>query len=113
MALTITEYADARQNVGPSFIEEPFVLQPAADDYATGGYSIPGLFGYGFVYGLSVIGFTGTAYEYIWQWNATTQKLQVFQVLTGAASGDVAAITEVAAATDLSGGSITVLAYGC
>ena len=113
MALTFKVVADARTMLGPSSIQQPAVLTPAAADYPTGGYpmyagsgSAPTNagqpFGFGYLAGIVFTGFSGTALNYIWLYNLTTCKIQVFS-----APG-----TEVAANTDLSGGTVKVSASG-
>jgi hypothetical protein len=119
MALTFTEIADSRQNIGPSMIIQLNIATPAASDYPTGGYplyssagsapnNVGQPFGMGYLYGCDIIASTGTAAAYSWAFNRTTGKMQVFG--TGASAG--AALQEVAAATDLSGGTVTMCAFG-
>lgn len=113
MALTFKVVADARSMLGPSAIFQPAILTPAASDYPTGGYamytssgSAPDnagqQFGFGSLTGIVFLGFTGTALNYIWLYNRTTCKIQVYS-----APG-----TEIAANTDLSGGTVKVNATG-
>lgn len=113
MALTWKEDADSRQDLGMSGIIQCNVASFAASDYVTGGYPVaPSAFAFGYLRGLIQLAFTGTAYLYSFKYNAATGKLQAFEAITGAASGDPAVETEVPAGTDLSGGTVTFLAYG-
>lgn len=107
MAIIITEDPDATLNGGPSFRMQASKLGFGVSDYATGGYSInPAYFGMSGttgIRGMWPIGYTGTAISYLWQWNKTTQKLVVVNPTTGA---------EVGANTDLSGGTVLMMANG-
>lgn len=125
MALTHTEGADSRQNLGFSGIIQINSLQPSVSDYPTGGYFInPNAFGFGEIHGLWLIGVkqsatgtgssvqSGTNYvsgsNYLWQWNKSTSKLQAFG--SGASSGGP--FNEVAANTDLSFNTYSFIGYG-
>lgn len=123
MALTFKIIADSRVHLGMSVIQQPAVLTPAASDYPTGGYpmysssgSAPDNagqpFGLGNLTGLVVQGYTGTAIGYEWRYNRTTCKLQVFGIAVATAGATIYALTEVAANTDLSGGTVKVSAVG-
>lgn len=120
MALTYTEAADSRQNLGFSGIIQKDTLQPAAADYPEGGYPInPQNWGMGALHGLVQIGLTGTAAEYVWQYvpaapgAATSTYSGNLKVMQSAANADAATpLVEVPAATDLSGGSAMFLAFG-
>lgn len=122
MALTITEGADSRQDLGFSLIVQFNKLQPAASDYPAGGYPLYSSagsannagqpFGMAYLHGVVPVAFTGTAIDYIWQFNKTTGKLQVFGISVATAGATIYTLTEVAANTDLSGGSVTVWALG-
>lgn len=118
MALSYVEGADSRQNLGMSGIIQHDVVTPAASDYPTGGYPInPQNWGMGVIHGLIPIAHTGTAATYVWVYvpaasgsvtPAYSGNLFVYE--TGAAvSGPLA---QVAAATDLSGGTVKLLAFG-
>src|SRR5271165_4977422 len=121
MALTHTEAADSRQNLGFSGIIQKNTVQPAAADYPTGGYPInPQNWGMGVIHGLMQLGLTGTASQYVWQYvpaalGAQTPtysgNLFVYQTLS-AVAGTPAPLVQVPANTDLSGGSASFLAFG-
>lgn len=113
MAINFNAISDSRAHLSFSNILAFVIGTPAASDYVTGGYPVyssagsapnnPGQqMGMGFVHGLTPIGYTGTAINYIWLYNKTTCKLQVFS-----APG-----TEVAASTDLSGGTVSLMVFG-
>lgn len=122
MALTITEGADSRQDLGFSLIVQFNKLQPGTSDYPAGGYPMYSSsgsatnagqqFGLAFLHGVVPVGFTGTAVNYIWQFNKGTGKLQVFGISVATAGATIYTLTEVAANTDLSGGSVTVWTLG-
>jgi len=105
-----------------SIIQEN-IITPAASDYPTGGYpmyagsgSAPNnagqQWGFGALRGVIAIGFTGTAINYIWHYNKTTSKLQVFGISVATAGATIYTLTEVAASTDLSGGTVSLLGWG-
>lgn len=101
MALTWTEIADTRQNVGFSWITQVNTATPAASDYVTGGYANPfAAFGFGELHGLTFIGFSGTAGSYIWRWNFSTNKIQVYQSAGGTPSGTI--VTTMTSTTNAS-----------
>jgi len=112
MALTYTENADSRAHLGPSCIVQENVVQPAAADYPTGGYPInPQNWGMGLISGLVPIAYTGTAVNYLWEF---------IQAAAGTATPTFAGYlyvqsapgTQVAANTDLSGGTVKLRASG-
>lgn len=118
MALSYVEAADSRQNLGFSGIIQFDTITPASADYPTGGYPInPQNWGMGLIHGLIPIAYTGTAATYVWVYVPAASgsvtptyagNLLVYE--TGAAlSGPLA---QVAANTDLSGGTVKLLAYG-
>jgi hypothetical protein len=76
--------------------------------YATGGYAItPNQFGF---VRISAVVPVGANTGYVPSWDATNSKLKVFYADNNAASDS--ALIEVAAATDLSAVSFTVIAFG-
>lgn len=112
MAYTITKVPDGDISLG-SLRAEQVQLQPAAADYAPGGYLIQGIAGSteatGNV-GLSKVLFVipvGGQGGYVPVFNPATSKVQMFQ--QGAAAG---ALTEVAAGTDLSAFTFNLLVVG-
>ena len=112
MALTFIEDAESRQNLGFSGIIQQNKATPASDDYPTGGYLInPQNWGLGFIRGLLIMGMTGTAPDYIWQY-VPAAATSVTSTYSGNLFAYSALGTQVAAATDLSGGSLLLLAYG-
>lgn len=85
MAITFTELADTRQNLGFSSIEQINTATFGSSDYVEGGYLVnPSAFGFGLTYGMVVIGqtyttWTSPASSYFWEYDTTTSKLQAFQ----------------------------------
>jgi hypothetical protein len=123
MALTIVESGDTRANIGIGQILQQATITPAASDYPTGGYAMYSAagsapnnagqyFGLAVIHGLWPVGYTGTAINYIWHYNKTTCKLQVFGISVATAGATIYTLTEVAALTDLSGGTVTLWAVG-
>jgi hypothetical protein len=120
MGLTYTEASDSRQNLGMSGIIQKDTLQPAAADYPEGGYPInPQNWGMGALHGLVQLEVTGTASEYVWQYvpAAPAAKTPSYAgnliVYQSAANADAAApLSQVPAGTDLSGGTVSFLAFG-
>lgn len=105
MAITWTEDADSRENLGISGIQQQNLANFATSDYATGGYAIAAAaFGLARIRGLYAVGLTGTTEGWLWQFDSTTKKLKAY--------GGVTAGAEAAANTDFSGGTLTVKAEG-
>jgi hypothetical protein len=117
MAYAVTKNPDGDVSLG-SLNGEVVTLQPAAADYATGGYAIisgvqavntPTLASsvncdlYRIIGVIPIGGYGG----YHLAWNPTTQTLQVFQ--QSAATGP---LTQVPAATDLSAYAFQLLLIG-
>jgi hypothetical protein len=110
MALTITKSKIHPEDVWGALPIAIVTAVPAAGDYATGGYTLtPGAgIPLGSIFTVIPAGDTGGATGVLLKWNTTTQKLQAFW--TGAAvSGFLA---EVAATTDLSAFTFTLLILG-
>ena len=102
MALTWKEDPDSRQNLGMSGIIQCNDASFSLSDYTSSGYAVnPAAFGLGRIRGMVAIAFTGTAVNYDWKYNSTNGKLQVSVADVQAAVG-----------TDLSGGTVKLLAYG-
>lgn len=109
MPYTVTKGNDGDDVWGRHRLEH-VVLQPAAADYATGGYALSGIPPSSGNVGITKIGYVipvGGQGGYVPVWNLTTSKLQVFQ--QSAATG---ALTEVPAATDLSAFAFNLLVVG-
>jgi hypothetical protein len=113
MALSFTEDAESRAHLGFSNIQQTNVATPAVSDYPTGGYPInPQNWGLGLIRGLLVVGYTGTATNYAWLFIPAAANL-----ITNTYAGNlyVAALStgaQVAAGTDLSGGTVKLKADG-
>jgi hypothetical protein len=112
MALTFKEDAESRAHLGISCIEQQNTATPAAADYPTGGYPIsPAQWGLGLIRSLEVVGKTGTALNFIWDFIPAAANL-----LTPTFAGNLyvssALGTQAAANTDLSGGTVKLLAKG-
>lgn len=113
MAYTIKRNADGDVSLG-NLRGEIVTLQPAAADYATGGYLIQGIGGatensgnVGLDKVLGVLPLGGNL-GYVLIWNPATNKLQVWW--TGPALSGV--LAQVPAATDLSALSFQLLVIG-
>jgi hypothetical protein len=114
MAITWTEDADSRQNLGPSNISQCNAANFASSDYTTGGYTVnPQAFGLARLRGLWLVGAMGTVANpanngYNWvlnKYSATTSPAYKLQAFT---SGG----TEASASTDFSGLTLTFKAEG-
>ena len=102
MALTWKEDPESRQNLGMSGIIQCNDASFSLSDYTTSGYAVAAAaFGLSEIRGLTPIAYTGTAVNYFWKYNKTFGTLEVFNN-----SG------QVSAGTDLSGGTVKLLAYG-
>lgn len=107
MALTWKEDAESRQDLGFSGIIQMNTASFSLSDYTASGYAVnPVAFGLAAIRGLIPIGYTGTAVQYAWVYNATFKTLEVLQ---GNGTGPLA---QVSVGTDLSGGTVRLLAYG-
>lgn len=113
MPYTITKVSDGDISLGNLRAEE-VKLQPAASDYATGGYLIQGIGGttestgnVGLDKVLGVIPFGGQG-GYVPVWNPATSKLQIYQ--GGAAVSSP--LAEVPANTNLSALTFQLLVIG-
>lgn len=99
MAYTVTKVSDGDHVLG-NYRLEHVILQPAAADYATGGYVISGIPPSSGNVGITKVGFCipiGGQAGYVPVWNPATKKLQIWQD-----SGVLGQLSEVPAATDLS-----------
>lgn len=102
MALTWTEDPDSRQNLGMSGIIQQNTASFSLSDYTSSGYAVnPAAFGMGVLHGLIPLAYTGTAAQYEWRYRSDYGTLEVFS-----------AGTQVSPGTDLSGGTVKLLAYG-
>lgn len=104
MAITWTEDADSRQNLGPSGIIQSNTATFAANDYPAGGYPVvAAAFGMGRLRGMCAIAETGGALGYNWVFDSASNTLLAYNGITQAAAG-----------TDFSnnGGSVKMLAFG-
>jgi hypothetical protein len=118
---TITKNLDGDLSLG-NLRAELVTLQPAANDYVTGGYLIQGIGGVtentgniGLDKVLFVIpaGDNGTTTGFLLRWNTATSKLQVLESPAVAAAPSTAApFTEVAAGTNLAAFAFQLLLFG-
>lgn len=110
MAITWTEDADSRVNLGMSCIQQCNIATFAVSDYPTGGYAITAIaFGLGRLRAVWEVAVqTGTPVGVVWKYNKATGKLMAFW--TGAVVST--ALAEVTASTDLSGMTVMFKAEG-
>lgn len=110
MAITWTEDSDSRVNLGPGSIQQQNTAAFGASDYVTGGYFVnPPAFGLARIRGVVVVGQTGNALGYLFEYNPSASNLIAYQ--QSASNGFFA---QTASNTDFSGngGSLRVLAFG-
>jgi hypothetical protein len=110
MAITWTENTDSRAMIGPSVQIQQNSASFGASDYVTGGYLVdPQWFGLRKIRGAIVVGLTGNALGYLWEYNPTASNLIAYQ--PGASN---TAFSQTASNTDFSGngGSLQLLAFG-
>lgn len=108
MAITWTENADSRVNLGPNVAEQESIASFATSDYTTGGYAVAaGWFGMGRIRSMVQVATTVPALGVVWQFDTTNKKLLAYW---SGASGT--ALLQVPASTDLSGTRVTFRASG-
>jgi hypothetical protein len=110
MAITWTEDSESRANLGPSNISQMNVATFGASDYVTGGYFVdPQWFGLRRIRGAVVVGQSGNALLYNWEYSPSASSLQAYQ--QSASNGPFA---QTASNTDFSAnnGSLRLLAFG-
>ncbi len=111
MAITWTENADSRQNLGPSGIIQQNLATFGFSDYPTGGYPIyASAFGMSSIRALIPCGYTGAALGLLFEY----QKPAV----AGPAASNPGYLrlynggTEVSASNNISGGTADFIAFG-
>lgn len=110
MSIIWTEDADSRAMLGPGVEMQQNTATFGASDYVTGGYPVPpNAFGLSRIRGVAVVGRTGNALGYDWQYNPSASSIIPYQ--QSASNGP---LVQSASNTDFSGnsGSLRVLAFG-